>query len=254
MDDPLFVRGPDGLVPTARAEEVQVHVREILERASRCLQPLSHFEPESAGGRIRLGAPDRLSVPIALPFLVKVRSQAPIMTVELTTTDREQALDLIAKEGLDLALGWFDHPPIRLSSLKVFSENLVCVMRKDHPIASARRQLTLSKLLEFPHLVVSSAGDRKAAFDILLSREGLTRIAAITVGNFTMVPNILLGTDLVSVFTERVAGTLCKSAGLVSKPLPLEIQPLDHYMVWDKRFDADQRHLWIRDQLISVCG
>ena len=65
-------------------------------------------------------------------------------------------------------------------------------------------------------------------------------------------PSILRRNDMVGVFTQRVANVLAQDHGLATLPLPMEIEPLDHFMVWHNRNDADQQQSWIREQLKIV--
>jgi hypothetical protein len=36
--------------------------------------------------------------------------------------------------------------------------------------------------------------------------------------------------------------------------LSMDIEPLDHYMVWSKRLETDPKHQWIRNQLADVAN
>jgi len=176
------------------------------------------------------------------------------MDIDLITTDREQALAMLDEDRLDLAVGWFDRPPNRFGACHLFEEALVGLCRRGHPLAKKRGKVDLKTILSFPHLVVSAANDRKAAFDTMLSRQGVERHSAISVSNFSAVPNLLLGSDLVGVYTQRVADVLARDFDLTTLKLPTAIPTLDHYLVWRNRYDADQRHIWLRDQVATAAS
>lgn len=248
--DPLFVRGPNGLLPTVRAEEIEEHVRHVLSNAKMFLEGTTNFEPKTSTGQFKVGAPDRLSLPILEPFIESVMQLAPYISFQIKTTDRDAALIQLRDNGLDLVVGWFDEPPAGFNSKFLFKEKLVCLCRKKHPLLK-QKEIALESLLEYRHVVVSSTGDRKPAFDELLAREGITRNAAVTVNNFSAVPKLLHSSDLVGVFTERVAGVLVEIFDLKISSLPMQIEPLDHYMVWVNRFETDPKHRWLREQLIK---
>jgi len=254
LNDPLLVRGSDGLVLTPKARTLEEQVRNIIRMTDTCLADSAGFDPLSTSGRCRLGAPDRLSLPVMLPLLKTLRSLAPRLAVDLVTTDRNQALTLLDTDKLDIAIGWFDHPPTRFNASLLFQEVLVCLCRKRHPILETQGAIDLAKILSFPHLVVSSAGDRQAAFDTMLAGIGQQRDATISVSNFGLVPNLLRENDVIGVFTERIANVLARDSHLTTLPMPLEIGPLDHYLVWHNRYHADQQHQWIRDQVRQACN
>ncbi len=254
LGDPLFVRGADGLVPTERARSLEPQVREILRIAGGCLSGTSAFDPAYAGGLFRIGAPDRLSLPLLLPVIRAIRQEAPGIAIDIVTADRDRALELIDADRVDMAIGWFDRPPSRFRALFAFRDELVCLTRADHPLRRDGGTADVDELLRHPHLVVSGAGDRKAGFDDMLAETGRRRTAAVSVMNFTAVPDLLLDSDLVGVFTARVAGLLAGRDGLAVTPLPIEVGALDHYLVWHGRSDADARHAWLRDRVLAACA
>lgn len=252
--DPLFVRTPGGLAPTPRALEVARTVSEIMRLSQECLSQPSDFVPETARLRFVIGAPDRLSLPVMLPFLEDLRATAPGISIDLRTTDRGFAIRLIEEQEIDVALGWFDRLPPTLSRKHANKEALVCLCRKDHPILNGERPADLAMVLSYPHLVVSSGGDRKAAFDSILKREGLHREAVmVSVTNFTMAPNLLQESDMIGVFTVRTADYFARNYGLATLPLPMEIEPIAHDLIWHRRFDSDPKHQWIREKLLAAC-
>ena len=169
------------------------------------------------------------------------------------TTDREKALSLLDTDQLDLVFGWIDDPPARFDSSLMFRERFACLCRKDHPILRSGGSLDLPVILSFPHLVVSVAADNKAAFDFVLARMGEERDTAILVPHFLMVPNLLKENHLIGVYTERIAGRLARDFDLIARPLSPEVEPLDQYMVWHRRYEADRRHRWFREQMMLAC-
>ncbi len=253
LDDPLFVRGADGLTPTPKARTLEEQVNHIIRSTDRFLTDDAAFDPAAASGRCRLGAPDRMSLPVVVPLLQSITAAAPGLNVDVITTDRDQALQMLDDDRIDLAIGWFDSPPGRFKAELLFHEVFVCLCRPEHPILSKKASAELADILAYPHLVVSAAGDHKAAFDTLLARRGLERDARRSVSGFSIVPNILRENDLIGVFTARVAQALARDFGLATLPVPMEIEPLDHFMVWHSRDDADQQHTWIRDQIKLAC-
>jgi len=85
-----------------------------------------------------------------------------------------------------------------------------------------------------------------------VSRTGRQRNTAVSVSNFSMVPNIFRDSDMIGAFTERVATVLASDCHLTTLPVPLEIEPLDNFMVWHNRNDANQQQSWFRSQIVHV--
>ncbi len=253
LGDPLLVRTPDGLVPTPRAAELAPRLARIVEEAAVCTSPRDTFEPRTATAQFTLGAPDRFSLPVFLPLLRSFGERAPGIVLNLRTTDRDYAIRLIETGEVDLAIGWFDRIPPHIASLFAFEDRLMCLCRSGHPLVADKTKLTLTDLLDYPHLVVSSTGDRRAAFDAILQDHGLKRNIAATLMSFTIVPELLESSDLVGVFTHWTAEYFVDRHDLVAVPIPLEVSPLANNLIWHRRFDSDPAHLWLRHQILAAC-
>lgn len=253
FNDELFVRTPSGLVPTLRAEELAHNTRAIINLAEQSILPVEEFDPSQTQAQFVLGAPDRLSLPIFLPLLDRLHQSAPGIAIDLRTTDPEIAMQLVSDGSIDLAVGWFDILPQHLNRQHLYSEPLVCLCRENHPIFGLTQNNIIANVLAFSHLVISSGGGRRAVFDIILARRGLTRNAAATLSNFTMVPELLGKSDLVGVFTLRTANYLVDRYDLAIQPLPDDYEALADDAIWHRRNENSKIHIWFRSQIMDIC-
>ncbi|WP_068310871.1 LysR family transcriptional regulator [Aliiruegeria sabulilitoris] len=254
FDDPLLVRTPEGLRPTPRAQELAPQVAEIIRLSTGCVERERRFDPTTAEARFMLGAPDRFSLPVFLPLLENMRKIAPGISVTLRATDRAYAIRMIEQEEIDVAIGWFDNVPGYVSQQFAFEDKFVCLCRAAHPLLAHGPRPELQEVLDYPHLVVSSSGGRRAVFDTILARHGLQRAIAATMTSFTIVPELLQQSNLVGVFTHRTAEYFARRFDLVIVPVPLEVAPIANQLIWHKRFDADEPHAWLRQQILLACA
>ncbi|HUC50846.1 MAG TPA: LysR family transcriptional regulator [Xanthobacteraceae bacterium] len=250
--DELLVRGPAGLVLTSRAEALRGRVQEALQLMESCFGDAPAFDPATATGVFRLSTPDRLSLALMPPLLARMRKRAPGMALQVMTADREQALDLLDADRVDLALGWLDGKPGHFQAEFVMNESLFCVFRRDHPIVRRRGRFDITAVLSYPHLVVSATGTGRAIFDDLLARHGLRREALIAVTNFTVVPQLLRKSEMIGVFTSLAADVFRKSFGLARRPVPIDVGKVSTNMVWQARHDRDKKHQWLRAEIKAV--
>ncbi|MCU4653727.1 LysR family transcriptional regulator [Roseibacterium sp. SDUM158016] len=254
LDDPLLVRTPEGLSPTPRAAELAPVVARIVEDAGACIARPGDFDAATAEGQYAIGAPDRFNLPVFLPLLEHLGRVAPGIVINLRTTDRDYAIRLIEADEIDLAIGWFDRTPPHVARSLVFEDRFVCLCRRDHPLLDHGNRPALADILGFSHLVVSSTGDRRAAFDAVLERHGHRRNIAATLMSFTIVPELLQQSDLVGVFTHRTAEYFAARYPLALVPVPLEVAPIANHLIWHRRFERDQAHAWLRDQIVAACA
>jgi DNA-binding transcriptional LysR family regulator len=252
MDDELLVRVPGGFVLTPRADAIREPLSEAISLVSTCLAEEPVFDPAKAAGVIRLSTPDRLSLALLPPLFARLKKFAPHMSLQVITADRQQALGLLGDDRTDLALGWFDEMPGHLASESMFEEDMFCVFRRDHPILKRGAAFDMPSLLSYPHLLVSATGQRTAIFDELLLRHDLRRHALVAVTNFTAVPQLLSGSDMIGVFTQLAADVFHKSFKLAKRPVPLDIGKISTDMVWNVRHTHDKKHAWLRKQIKDV--
>lgn len=252
LGDDLLVRGPNGFVLTPRAEAIRQPLREAIALMEGCLSETPQFDPAKATGVFRLSTPDRLSIALLPPLFARLQKLAPAMALQVLTADRKPALDLLDADRTDLALGWFDELPVHLQAEAMLEDHLYCVFRRDHPILKRGRRFDIAAVLSYPHLVVSATGQRTAIFDDLLARHGLKRHPLVTVTNFTAVPHLLSGSDMIGVFTKLAADVFQQSFRLAKRPVPIDIGSITTNMVWHMRDERDRKHAWLRQQIKAV--
>jgi LysR family transcriptional regulator, mexEF-oprN operon transcriptional activator len=252
LGDDLFVRGPKGLVLTPRAEAIREPLRDAVALIENCLFDAGEFDPAAATGVFRISTPDRLTLAVVPSLLDRLQRLAPNMALYVMTADRKHAIDLLAEDRTDLALGWLDEKPRYFNSEPLLDENLFCVFRRGHPLLKSKSRFNIAAVLSFPHLVVSATGERTAIFDDLLARHNLSRKAAVTVSNFTAVPDLLARSNMIGVFTKLASDVFEKSFGLAKRPVPLDVGKIVTEMVWNARNERDKKHTWLRQQIKSV--
>lgn len=250
LNDDLLVRGVNGMVLTPRAEAIRQPLRDALASLEGGIFEEPTFDPAVASGVYRLSMPDRLTSAVVPPLLDRLQQLAPSMALHVLTADRQQALDLLDEDRIDLALGWLDEKPRHLDAEFLLDEDLYCVFRGGHPILKSK--FSIKSVLSYPHLVVSATGGRIAIFDDLLSRHKLKRHALVAVSNFTAVPHMLVRSNMIGVFTKLASEVFEKSFGLVKRRVPLNVGKIATNMVWHVRSNKDRKQVWLREQIKAV--
>ena len=90
LNDPLFLRTPRGVVPTARALELAEPVADILNRVERVMASAVPFEATKSERRFVIGAPDAVMTSMVTPILRCVHSNAPHVDIGLLHLMPEQ--------------------------------------------------------------------------------------------------------------------------------------------------------------------
>src|SRR6188474_471870 len=115
LNDPLFLRTPKGVVPTARAMELSQPVAEILARVESVMISAAPFDPATSDRRFVIGAPDAVLASEMISLLRCIETKAPqvdIGLIHLMPVRRggsiqepwQGCLDMLEKRELDVAM------------------------------------------------------------------------------------------------------------------------------------------------------
>lgn len=250
--DPLFVRTPEGMVPTPRAMAVAEPLRVALEAARAAFEGPRKFEPSRAERLFRLSVADGMAA-LLLPTLVeRVSQQAPSVDLALSPVAQIDAVDRMLLDGaLDAALVPTTFERAGIQRRLLWKERFVCVLRAGHPL-SRRRSLSLDEWLALRHLLVAPRGAPGSIVDDALAAKGRRRRVALQVPQFLLAPTVIERSDLAWTAPARVAEALASRFELVIKPLPIELEGFSVFLRWHERFDRDEGHRWLRAKLIEA--
>jgi len=251
VDDPLFVRGRDGLAPTPRALMMISPVREILDSVERVLAD-GDFNPEMAQLRFRIAASDYSMMTIAPACVAELRRAAPLSTIEMRHAG-EDTLALLESGDLDLAFWGAAIPDGPFRALELFREHYVGLICARHPLAIRAGQgaLTLDDYLAFPHMVASFRDPRLSPVDAELEALGRSRTIGVVTPNFAANVACLRGNDLIVSLPARLVARV-NLDHLVVFALPLNVPDYAYSIIWHHRTERDVASIWFRE-LVSRC-
>ena len=245
--DPLLLRGPRGLRPTARADELREPLRQALEVLARAVSPSRPFDPAHAVNTWRIAASDYGASTIVLPALSALRSTAPgtrLAVVELWPADLARQAE---RGDIDLALHIRSEAPPDLHHLSVFTERYVLAGRFDHP--GLERPPTLAQFCALEHVVVSpDGGGFQGETDTALAMLGMQRRVSLSIPHFLFLGSVLASTDLVAMVPSRLVRG--NRALQVVEP-PLEVAGFEMLMLWHERVHRDPGHRWLREHIAA---
>lgn len=252
LNDPLFLRTPKGVVPTARAAELATPITDILARASAVMATAVPFDPSTSTRRFAIGAPDGASAVVLRPLLARLRAIAPGIDIGvrqiLPTPARVWRLALgdLEAGAMDVAIIPSDDIPPRFEKRLLYEEEFVIAMRAGHRFA---RDPTLERFCEMQHLVVSHSGDPHGFVDEALAKRGRERRIALTVPNFMLAAAIVAETDLLSALPRRFVEAHAARFGILGLDAPLPLPASHVNAVASKAALMDAGLAWLFDLL-----
>lgn len=249
--DPLFIRDGRGIKPSAKAQAMWLEIQGPL-AAIRASTAPEQFDPSTSSQKFRLAVTDYLSNALWPSLRQHLEAQAPGVSLYAVPYTSQGAHRQLAENEIDLSIGALAPmgADIRLENL--FSEEWVCAMRPDHPLA--RGPLALQDFLAAEHLLVSLSGNPVGAIDAALGAIGARRRVAVTLNNFGGVPSLLLASNLVCVLPAGVIRTHALQGGIHTSAVPFAIPPFQCRIAWHARHERDAGHRWMRALVTQMCA
>lgn len=273
LDDELFVRDAERMRPTPRASEIASEIHSALARLGLVLYPPA-FHPESSTRTFTIAAHDYVTATLLPPLLRRIGETAPHVDVRVLPANALDVAEALDAGRVDFAICLFVEMHVRFGRMHLFNEDVVYVMRANHPRGNAL--LSVEDLAEIPHVVISLAGDdeealvngfiverglrRRARIDnldcvnqVLAERSLRLRIGA-TVPHILAVPMIVGRSDMIAIMPRRLAEQLASVYGLRIVELPCPQEPAPIQLVWHARSDSDPANMWLRNVFASIAG
>jgi len=248
LKDQLFIRTPQGMVPTPRAEQLALPLRQALADMQRALEPVA-FVPAEASRRFAIAVNNYAAIVLAAPLVAAVFAAAPLLQLDLRPSGTLDVLELLDHGDLDIAIGTFDEVGERFATAKLPEDEFVAVMRRAHP--AGRRPLSTASFGALRHAAISSSGDDTGFIDRSLATQGTKRRIELRLP-YLSAGSVLAKSDFVATLSRRVARALTRDAALELRELPFRSPSVHTSLLWHRRFDGHPAHRWLRDLIVSV--
>lgn len=253
FDDPLFVRTPNGMVPTAVAAKLIEPVEEGLGKLNQAIDQSRRFDPATSTQLFRIALNDIGQLVLMPPLLAKAQQLAPAVRFETVEASPSNCRQLMVDGAIDLAIGSWQPLGTGIYQQRLFEEGYVALLSAEHELKAEK--LELPEYLEAAHIVYRPSG---ASYDALhstladlnvLEKRKVVLTAVHSLGLSTMVASSRL---LLSV-PERLALAMAASrSGLRIAQLPFTVQRFPIKQQWHEQRHADAGHQWLRRLVFEI--
>jgi DNA-binding transcriptional LysR family regulator len=235
------------MVPTHKTENIISDLQNALNLMQRSINEPGEFNPTSSERVFRISLGD-ISEGRILPYLLEyINKNSPGIVIESYYTDRKDIVHSLATNELNFAVDPIIPRSKDVKTQKVFSDNFVCAHRANHPLTKLKK-LDLDALLELKFINISNRKRGPAVIDTELAKLQLQRNIVLRAQHFLVTPEIVRNTDLVLVCSRSFA----KKHGLNFKELPIELPPVEQYLIWHNSDDNDGSHIWMRELIAEA--
>src|SRR3984957_20007391 len=265
IGDELFTRGTGGMRPTPRAQQLAIPVRKALSDIEAAIGSKG-FVPEHAARTFVIAASDYSCTLIIPELAARLARTAPAIDIYVVSLNGLDVIRQLDERRIDMAIAWFAAVPERLGGLKLLEETYVFIVRAGHPLATG--ELTVSRVLSYPHVVVDYLGNAERLTDGFFSERGVLRRVhmdravieapqrsekhgrvAIKVPSFSNAASIVMRSDMVATIPKRLAERMRAAHDLIVLDPPFDNSPVPVEAVWSRRAATDPPGDWLRQQV-----
>lgn len=257
LDDPLFVRQGQGLVPTSFAARLEVPLRAILKELEGLLAGPGRFAPAEARRDFRISGTDFFATMLMPALGARLQQAAPGIRLQLVDLVPDNYVDALELQDVDLALvperafpAWIEHEAL-------FHADFAVIARSGHPaLAEAGVApgdvVPMELFCALGHVLCSPDGRLHGLGDAALAREGRARRVVMSVPGFEGVLQIVAASDLIALFPRALAEHRVPTCGITLNAPPVMIPPPLLCMIWHRCQGGDPAHAWLRGHVREI--
>ncbi|ODP31581.1 LysR family transcriptional regulator [Pandoraea sp. ISTKB] len=249
--DDLFIRSGGTMEPTPRAIELGESVRQILRQTERLMSSDVNFDPATTQREFTARMSDLVGCLVLPQILAAIAESAPGVTLDILHMSPERTIKGLESDELDFGLSMQLQHASNIRRQPLFMDQMVCVMRADHPLAAGR--LTMKRFLEAEHLRVAMSPTDIRFVDNVLADQGFARKVVAKVPHWLLIPPILQESHLIAVISGKLAARFSSEA-IAVRPLPFPSEPFSWDIYWHRRNDNSASHKWMRDLVARACS
>jgi len=245
VGDPLFVRAGNRLLPTPRALAMRERVAHAANEIGVLLQPEQPLDIATLERTFIIRASDATIVTLGHALDVLVRREAPGVALHFVGSPLAELLEV----DLDIGVQYGSAPELRIQGL--YQEEMVPVIRKDHPLAS--RRVAPDRLAALDQIAVAS---QRAKLEELSKSQHRKRRRAPSriVPSFLAAAALVRDSDAYTVLPKRLLEVIVDAFGLCRLSVTGSATKVAVAQAWSPRFDNDAGHSWLRDGVRRACA
>jgi DNA-binding transcriptional LysR family regulator len=248
--DPLFLRLPHGLEPTAAALAREASVRVAVEALRQALGGGDvPFDPATARRVLRIAAIDAEQAMLVPPLVRAATETAPGVQIVVLPLSRRVAIDALIEGEVDLAVGVYFEAPPTLIATSLYTQGYLVVGQPD---LLGPGPLTLERYAGLPHVLLSPGGDLRGIADEALMAHGLTRHVVAAVPAAFPALAAVARSRAITTLPAAVARAHAPGLGLAVAEPPLPLRSFPIVALRHRRNETDGAVLWALSVLVAA--
>ncbi|EGQ8188914.1 LysR family transcriptional regulator [Vibrio cholerae] len=247
--DPLLVKVKNEYRLTSRGERLRGELESSLNTIRHMLVEET-FDPLHYSGVFTIGALDFEMMMIVPKLLARFQQRAPNLKLQIVAYNAYMPLHDYLEQVADLLLYSTDESPTNVFKQWLFSDNYAVVMCRQHPFANS--SITLDRYCQSRHVIISGNGLGKTDMDHELKRLNQEREVVVSLPHFSMVPELLMNTDLIATLPKRLVTHLGGRYEIAVAELPFKTADFRVEQFWHLIHHHSPIHQWVRQEIKAL--
>src|SRR3979490_3166732 len=247
FDDQLLVRGPKGLAPTVRGQQLLNQLDQVIGVIEQLVADPKEFVPGTSRRTFTLIGTDFIETLLLPSLMADLAVEAPNLQIVFRPPDPKNLETLMSEGEVDLAVAFLPDAPKGLITSVAFRERFACIARRDHPqLPTDHFPLDLFVDLQHVQVLPRNLPMYGMPIDAALGALGFVRRVALWHPSFQALPPIVAKTDLVATLPRRLAMYAAQTLPIVVYDPPVPLPTVDFSLYWHARSHEDSGHKWLR--------
>ena len=247
LNDPVFVRTKDGMIPSAAAERVLPEIKRHVNGLFSAIADESEFNPLNSPRTFNLSLSGLGELMFMPQLLARTMHEAPNVRLFNVPVPTQLLAQALRSNQVDLAIGLIAVDEADIQSVELFQERYVLVAGAGlkHP----------PKCIEelHNHRFALSAPETSYARDIyrLVRTHGLEKNIVARLAHISALSPLLFELPLLTFLPEQLAKRLAESGGIEILPIDIGQTFSPVRLVWHEKNQTDPSNQWLRDLAFS---
>ena len=256
FDDPLLLRGAEGMVLTPRARELVTQLEQIFDKIENCFMS-PNFDPSSVKGLIRIAAPEQFAIIAVAELLVRLHEKAPELAVDSQHL-MDNHLEMLAAGQLDFVVCMEQHYPKDFITRNIYVSAPMLWFRNGHPLAK-KGNLDLADICAYPQIAFRTQNTAREDIRAILqaiAAAGLEGKMILDTSHLFVAIDVLIKTDAMMLAPNYLSRLSILQDAITARPIA-HIPVFDRFrtsllLVQHKRTLNSPLHRWIADEIAST--
>jgi DNA-binding transcriptional LysR family regulator len=250
LDDPLFERRGNEMVPTPLARSLAITIGQSLGSLEQMLHRSGRFDPASSQRRFVVAVRESHELTFLPALMAGLGSDTENIDISAVRIERRDLEEDLQAGEIDVALDVALPLSSEVRREHVRSDPLAVLASRGHP--TVQGSLDIATYLSLDHVLITGRRRGGGYEDLALGRLGMSRRIRVRCQSHAAASGIVARSTLLATMPRRQAEIANRETGNQLLPFPADIPPLETFMYWHANVDEDPAAKWFREKMLAV--